>query len=205
MKYGPAILSAILYSENTKRNVRLLLKFIVAMAVMVTFYSGAFHGLMALEGRSYSWITGFYWTLTVMTTLGFGDITFSFGSWPRPFLSWFLFPALSFFSHCFPLPSSSFSTRPGSRPRQETVRPVNCRRKPGVTLSSPAYNAVTSALIDKLKDYQEAYVLIEEDYTRALDFHDAGIRVAVGNIDDPADLSKNVRRKRCPRCCRQYR
>jgi voltage-gated potassium channel len=31
---------------------------------------------MAWEGRSYSWVTGFYWTLTVMSTLGFGDITF---------------------------------------------------------------------------------------------------------------------------------
>jgi transaldolase / glucose-6-phosphate isomerase len=28
------------------------------------------------EGREHSWITGVYWTLTVMSTLGFGDITF---------------------------------------------------------------------------------------------------------------------------------
>ena len=32
---------------------------------------------MVYEGRSYSWITGFYWTLTTMSTLGFGDITFT--------------------------------------------------------------------------------------------------------------------------------
>jgi hypothetical protein len=32
---------------------------------------------MESEGKEYSWITGFYWTLTVMTTLGFGDITFT--------------------------------------------------------------------------------------------------------------------------------
>jgi voltage-gated potassium channel len=29
-----------------------------------------------VEDRQFSWITGFYWTLTVMSTLGFGDITF---------------------------------------------------------------------------------------------------------------------------------
>jgi hypothetical protein len=29
-----------------------------------------------VEGRDYSWITGLYGTLTVMSTLGFGDITF---------------------------------------------------------------------------------------------------------------------------------
>ena len=32
---------------------------------------------MVYEGREYSWLTGFYWTMTVMSTLGFGDITFS--------------------------------------------------------------------------------------------------------------------------------
>lgn len=31
---------------------------------------------MAYEGREESWVTGFYWTLTVMSTLGFDDITF---------------------------------------------------------------------------------------------------------------------------------
>ena len=29
-----------------------------------------------MEEQEHSWLTGFYWTLTVMTTLGFGDITF---------------------------------------------------------------------------------------------------------------------------------
>ena len=31
---------------------------------------------MLREGQEHTWITGFYWTLTVMSTLGFGDITF---------------------------------------------------------------------------------------------------------------------------------
>lgn len=33
--------------------------------------------MLHAEGRYHSWITGIYWTLTVMTTLGFGDITFT--------------------------------------------------------------------------------------------------------------------------------
>ena len=32
---------------------------------------------MQWEGQRHSWLTGVYWTLTVMTTLGFGDITFN--------------------------------------------------------------------------------------------------------------------------------
>ena len=37
----------------------------------------AFHALMAYEGRQHSWLTGVYWVFTTMTTLGFGDITFT--------------------------------------------------------------------------------------------------------------------------------
>jgi len=189
VKYGPAILSAILYSENTKRNVRLLLKFIVAMAVMVTFYSGAFHGLMALEGRSYSWITGFYWTLTVMTTLGFGDITFS-SDLGRAFSIVVLISGVIFFLTLLPFTFIKFFYAPWIEAEVRNRAPRELPPETGGHIIITAYNAVTSALIDKLKDYQEAYVLIEEDYKRALDFHDAGIRVAVGNIDDPETYRK---------------
>jgi hypothetical protein len=45
---------------------------------MVTVYAVLFHLIMgSVEGQQHSWITGFYWTLVVMTTLGFGDITFT--------------------------------------------------------------------------------------------------------------------------------
>ena len=45
---------------------------------MVTGVRGALPLIMGrIEGQQHSWITGFYWTLVVMTTLGFGDITFT--------------------------------------------------------------------------------------------------------------------------------
>lgn len=46
------------------------------LVILVTVYSTLFHYIMAWEGREFSWVTGYYWTLTVMSTLGFGDITF---------------------------------------------------------------------------------------------------------------------------------
>ena len=59
-----------------KKNLRSLSKFLVVIAAAITIYSILFHFIMEYEGRQFSWITGFYWTLTVMSTLGFGDITF---------------------------------------------------------------------------------------------------------------------------------
>ena len=50
---------------------------LLALLAMVAVYSLIFHLLMLREGRDHSWFTGIYWTLTVMSTLGFGDITFN--------------------------------------------------------------------------------------------------------------------------------
>lgn len=77
MKFNPALISYFFQRESTKRNILQLLKFMLILTIMVTIYSVIFHFLMAIEGKDHSWITGFYWTLTVMSTLGFGDITFN--------------------------------------------------------------------------------------------------------------------------------
>ena len=77
MKFLPAQLAYMMESGTSRRNLRLLSKFLVLLAIMIATYSVLFHVLMELEGQDHSWITGFYWTLTVMSTLGFGDITFT--------------------------------------------------------------------------------------------------------------------------------
>ena len=77
MKFLPSQLLYFTRSRTTKRNFRLLFQFILVLALLVVVYSVMFHFIMLFEEKEFSWITGFYWTLTVMSTLGFGDITFS--------------------------------------------------------------------------------------------------------------------------------
>ena len=62
--------------DSTRKNLKALVRLLIVLAAMVAVYSVLFHLLMLREGREYSWFTGIYWTLTVMSTLGFGDITF---------------------------------------------------------------------------------------------------------------------------------
>ena len=62
--------------ESRRRNMRLLSRFLLTLTGMVIVYTIVFHTLMAWEGQEHSWLTGFYWSFTVMSTLGFGDITF---------------------------------------------------------------------------------------------------------------------------------
>ena len=60
----------------THRNTPPLLRFLGILAGLVTAYSLIFQVLMAYEGQQHSLVTGFYWTLSTMSTLGYGDISF---------------------------------------------------------------------------------------------------------------------------------
>src|SRR5687767_8004448 len=77
MKFLPAQVAYFLQNREARRNIRLLWRFIFILLAMIAAYSILFHFLMRYEGKDHSWMTGVYWTLTVMTTLGFGDITFA--------------------------------------------------------------------------------------------------------------------------------
>ncbi len=77
MKFIVSELTYFLSERQSRRNLGALFKFLLFMLGVVAVYSVLFHFIMAyVEGEKHSWLTGFYWTLTVMSTLGFGDITF---------------------------------------------------------------------------------------------------------------------------------
>ena len=76
MKFFSSQLLGLMRNRVTRRNAAFIFRFFMAFIILITAYSAIFHYLMAREDQAFSWITGFYWTLTVMSTLGFGDITF---------------------------------------------------------------------------------------------------------------------------------
>ena len=76
MKFLTSSVAAMKAGESRRRNMRLLSRFLLTLTGMVIVYTIVFHTLMAWEGQEHSWLTGFYWSFTVMSTLGFGDITF---------------------------------------------------------------------------------------------------------------------------------
>ena len=61
-----------------RQSIRQLMQYIWIILVIIIFYAVAFQLIMVnIEGRTHSWITAFYWVMTMMTTLGLGDITFT--------------------------------------------------------------------------------------------------------------------------------
>jgi len=184
MKFNPAVISYFFQRESTKRNIRQLLKFIFVLMVMVTVFSIIFHFLMAFEGKDHSWITGFYWTLTVMSTLGFGDITFH-SDLGRLFSIVVLLSGMIFLLTLMPFTFIKFFYAPWieAESRKRTPRELPPETRGHVIITS--YDPVTMALIKKLADHRISYVLIMADFRRALELYDTGVRVAVGDVDDP--------------------
>ena len=77
MKTVSSQMAALLGGDTQlRRQLAPFVKYVVLLVAVVLLFGWLFHVIMALEGQDHSWFTGIYWALTVMSTLGFGDITF---------------------------------------------------------------------------------------------------------------------------------
>ncbi len=189
MKFYPSLLSFFIQERSTKRNIRLLLKFLLILGIMVSLYSITFHFLMAAEGKEHSWLTGFYWTLVVMSTLGFGDITFE-GDAGRAFSILVLLSGVVFLLILLPFTFIKFFFAPWMEAEAKSRAPRELPPETQGHVILTSYDPVTMAFIEKLKIHKREYVVIIEDFKQALELYDLGVRVAVGNIDDPETYRK---------------
>ena len=153
-----------------ERNVRILLRFGAALVGMVTVFSVLFHFLMAVEGRHYSWLTGFYWTLTVMSTLGFGDITFT-SDLGRAFTSVVLLSGMIFLLILLPFTFIEFFYAPWMKAEAEARAPRQLPEGTSGHVILTAYDPVTRSLMRKLDDYGYSYVVVVGDLQEALRLH----------------------------------
>ncbi len=166
-------------------NVRLVGWMVLAFVVLVVVYSAVFHGLMATEGRSYSWTTSVYWTLTVMSTLGFGDITFG-SDLGRAFSILVLLTGATFILVVLPFAFIQFIFAPWMRHRESARAPRELPADERGHIVLTEHDPVTDALIDRADQAGLPYVLLVPDLEQALRLHDQGYRVMRGALDDPA-------------------
>jgi len=167
-----------------KQNVRLLLRYIFVLALLISFYSVIFHYLMAAEGQKHSWITGFYWVLVVMSTLGFGDITFT-SDVGRLFSIIVLASGVIFLLILLPFIFIKFFFAPWMDAQAKSRAPRELPPDTAGHVIITNYDAVTTSLIEKLTSYKQNYVVIVDNLHRTLELYDLGVYVALGSIDDP--------------------
>ncbi len=194
MKFITSQVAAFLEKGSSRRNFRLLVRFLLILVGMIGAYSVIFHLIMKWEGQEHSWFTGFYWTLTVMSTLGFGDITFQTDT-GRLFSTVVLLSGMVFLLMLMPFTLIEFFYAPWveaqARARAPRELPVDTHAH--VVLTN--FDAVTSTLIRKLNQFGYPYALLVRDPETALKLHDDGINVMVGDPDLP-ETYRNIRLER---------
>jgi Trk K+ transport system NAD-binding subunit len=170
-------------SGSGRRNLLRLGRFLLLLAALVTLYSVLFHYIMEFEGRQYSWVTGYYWTLTVMSTLGFGDITFE-SDLGRIFSSIVLLSGIIFLLVLLPFTFLEFFYLPFMKARSEARAPHELHPKYHNHVILTSFDIVTRTLIKKLVQRGYHYVILIPNLNDALLLYEEGYRVMVGELDD---------------------
>ncbi len=176
----------LLFFQNTttRRNFYTLAKFFILLFLLVIFYSVLFHLLMLYEGREYSWVTGVYWSLTVMSTLGFGDITFH-TDLGLLFTLVVLISGILFMLIILPFTFIQFFYAPWLKIQTSARTP---RKLPDETKGHvivAGLNPVAWKLIKQFQKKKYPYVVLAPDLPTATELYEKGYKVIVGEVDDP--------------------
>ncbi len=170
--------------RSAKRNIRVLVRLFLVLGTLVGIYSVLFHLIMLREGQEHSWLTGFYWTLTVMSTLGFGDITFH-SDLGRVFSIIVLLTGVVFLLILLPFTVIQFFYMPWveAQAAARTPRQLPPDTKGHVILTHD--DPVSSSFIRKLEQFNYEYVLLVPEIDQAMRLHDQGVCIVLGHLDDP--------------------
>jgi Trk K+ transport system NAD-binding subunit len=184
MKSMAAQLALLFKDSQRKSNPRLLIRFSLVLVSFFVLFSVLFHILMLFEGRQYSWITGFYWTLTTMSTLGFGDITFTSDA-GRLFSVVVLLSGIVFLLVMLPFTFIQFFYAPWLEEQNKARAPRAVPEHMSGHVIFTHFDPVAAHLIERLRHYGIDYVIVFPDLNKALELHDSGYNVVVGELDHP--------------------
>jgi Trk K+ transport system NAD-binding subunit len=189
MKFLVSQMAALVNRAKQRSNTRLMNRFLFILLGFFILYTIIFHFVMAYEGQKHSWLTGLYWTLTVMSTLGFGDITFT-SDLGRLFSIIVMLSGVVFLLIVFPFTFIQFFYAPwlDAQNRARAPRSVPDDVRGHVILTH--FDAVSLNLVDKLDQYGIPNVILVADLQQALNLHDTGLNVVVGEVDDPGTYNR---------------
>jgi len=179
-----ALISRLLSWTLRQRHFRALLIFFLVLLGLVTSFSIIFQILMAYEGQQHSWVSGFYWTMSTMSTLGYGDITFT--SDPgRLFSVLVLLSGMIFFLILLPFTFIELFYEPWIESRAANLVPRSVPADMQGHVILTFYDLVASALIEKLTHFNYPYVVILPELEEVASLGEKGIRVIYGELNDP--------------------
>lgn len=160
-----------------------LVKFVAFVLGIIAVFSVGFYVLMErVEGKTYSWITSVYWTLSTMSTLGYGDVVFESEIGQLYSLVVLMGGIVTIFI-VFPFTFIRFLYQPWleAQIRRRTPREVPAGMEGHVILCG--YNPMAAGLIDLLERERIPHYVLEPDRDRASEEYFAGIPVVVGDVE----------------------
>ncbi|MDM8214919.1 NAD-binding protein [Desulfovibrio piger] len=191
MKFLTSQISLFMQQRGMRRNIGFLMRFIFMLLTLIAIYSIVFHYIMEYEQRSYSWVTGVYWTLTVMSTLGFGDITFT-SDLGRIFSIVVLLSGVLLLLIMLPFTFIQFFYAPWLEVQKKghTPRSLPPEVKGHIIVVSP--DPIALNLVDDLKNYGARCVILSHDSQTTLDLLDQGYEAVAGEHDS-GDVYRKLR------------
>jgi Trk K+ transport system NAD-binding subunit len=184
MKFLLSQLAFLTSEPEARANLGALAKYFAFLIVLVAVYAVLFHVIkLQVEGEPHSWVTGIYWTLVVMTTLGFGDITFT-SDIGRVFSIVVLLSGVVFLLVMLPFLFIRLFYAPWleARVRLRAPRELPATTKGHVIIAE--YDAIAAGLTERLAAEQIPYVVIEPDPIRAAQMFGDRLQVLTGENDN---------------------
>jgi len=186
MKFLSGHLAYALRDIQLRKDLRQLVRYFAFLVVVVAVYAAIFHLIMLhVEGRDHSWVTGVYWTLTVMSTLGFGDITFT-SDIGRAFSVLVLLSGIILLLVVLPFAFIRYFYAPWLEAQLRNRVPVGV--PPGMKdhVIFIAWDSVAQDMAPRLEGEGVPYFVIAEDGADAAALQADGISTVRGMVDDLA-------------------
>ncbi|MCH7489884.1 MAG: NAD-binding protein, partial [Gemmatimonadetes bacterium] len=181
---GSQMAALLARDTQLRRQLAPFVKYVVLLVAVVLLSGWLFHVIMVWEGQDHSWFTGIYWALTVMSTLGFGDITFE-SDLGRAFTTAVLLTGMVLLLIILPFLFIRVVYAPWleqrSRGRIRALQSVPPEVEGHVLIC--ANDPIALGLIRRLELAGVPAYVIEPDADRAMRMQDAGLPVLTGDID----------------------
>ncbi len=172
-----------LSQPSRRRNLIALGKLLCVFLGMLIVYSVTFHFLMLREGQQHTWMTAIYWVLVVMSTLGFGDITFQ-SDLGRGFSVIVLMSGSVFMLVLLPFMFIQFFYVPWMEAHAAARAPRSLPASMTGHVLMTGLGSVEQSLIRILKRMGIPYAILVKELPDALRLSDEGFSVMLGDVDD---------------------
>lgn len=189
MKTIAAQVAMFLQDPEARTNLRLLGKIILIGVGVVLLNTILFHLLMFWEGQQHSFLSGLYWTLVTMSTLGFGDIVFE-TDLGRMFSVYVILSGITLLLVVLPFAFIQFFYAPWlqTQLRLQAPRALPPDTRDHVIICQ--YDEIGQELVERLGQRGLPYVVIVPDPQVASAMKRAGVADAVGEADDVRFLDR---------------